>query len=134
MDKLSIKSAGFFMAVIAESVDQRSNEVLTNPSIHEQDVLQHLLEVEANALALVNDAQAEADRRITDGEKQNRARYEERYTREAAALDVKYGEELQAIKEEYNKQLDAFRQELDGIKPDRVRFDRLLEIFLRREC
>ncbi|MDR3337602.1 MAG: hypothetical protein LBT16_10400 [Treponema sp.] len=126
------------MAVIAESVDQRSNdqrsnEVLTNPSIHEQDVLQHLLAVEANALALVNDAQAVADRRVTDGEKQNRARYEERYTREAAALDAQYGEELQAIKEEYNKQLDAFRQELDGLKPDRAQFDRLLDNFLRRE-
>jgi F0F1-type ATP synthase membrane subunit b/b' len=40
----------------------------------DKDVLQHLLHLEAEASALVDDAQAEADRRVSEGEKQNRAK------------------------------------------------------------
>ncbi|MDR3337636.1 MAG: hypothetical protein LBT16_10570 [Treponema sp.] len=96
----------------------------------DHDVLQHLLEVEANAQSLVDDAQAEADRRIAEMEKQNRSRYEEQYTREAALLDGQYGSEIGIIKEEYNKQLDAYRVSLNDFKPDHAKFCSLLDKFL----
>ena len=43
----------------------------------DQELLQHLLDLDNKAAALVSDAQTEADRRITEGEKQNHARYDE---------------------------------------------------------
>jgi vacuolar-type H+-ATPase subunit H len=99
----------------------------------DQDVLQHLLEVEANAQSLVDDAQAEADRRIAEMEKQNRAQYEEQYTREAAQLDGQYESELGAIKEEYNKQIDDYRLSLNDFKPNHAEFCSLLDELLGKE-
>jgi vacuolar-type H+-ATPase subunit H len=99
----------------------------------DQDVLQHLLEVEANAQSLVDDAQAEADRRIAEMEKQNRAQYEEWYTREAAQLDGQYESELGAIKEEYNRQIDDYRLSLNDFKPNYAEFCSILDDFLGKE-
>ena len=101
--------------------------------IPDQDVLRHLLDIEADAQSLVDDAQAEADRRTAEMEKQNRARYEERYTREAALLDSRYESELGAIKDEYNKRLDEYRLGLDDRKPDYAEFRRLLDSFLGKD-
>jgi hypothetical protein len=99
----------------------------------DQDVLRHLLDVEANAQSLVDGAQAEADRRIAEKEKQNRACYEEQYTREAALLDSRYETGLKAIREEYGKQLDGYRLSLDERKPDYAEFCRLLDGFLGKD-
>jgi hypothetical protein len=99
----------------------------------DQDILRHLLDVETDAQALVDDAQAEADRRTAEMEKQNRARYEERYTREAAILDSRYESEIGAIKDEYNRQLDEYRLGLDDRKPDYAEFCRLLDGFLEKD-
>ncbi|MDR1411719.1 MAG: hypothetical protein LBI91_05915 [Spirochaetaceae bacterium] len=99
----------------------------------DQDVLRHLLDVEAEAQSLVDDAQAEADRRIAEMEKQNRARYEEQYTREAALLDSRYEAGLKAIREEYGKQLDEYRLGLGRREPDYAEFCRLLDGFLGKD-
>jgi vacuolar-type H+-ATPase subunit H len=98
----------------------------------DQDVLRHLLDVEAGAQSLVDDAQAEADRRMAEAEKRNRARYEEQYTKEAALLDSRYESGLGAIKDEYNKLLDEYRLTLDARKPDYAEFRRLLDSFLEK--
>ncbi|MDR2786655.1 MAG: hypothetical protein LBB83_12165 [Treponema sp.] len=99
----------------------------------DQDVLRHLLDIEAGAQSLVDDAQAEADRRTAEMGKQNRARYEERYTSEAALLDSRYESELGAIKDEYNRRLDEYRLSLDDHKPDYAEFCRLLGSFLGKD-
>ena len=78
----------------------------------DKNVLQHLLGLESQAAALVNDAQAEADRRIAEGEKQNRARYDEAYAREAAALEASYTEKLAAVKADYHNQLRSYEEGL----------------------
>jgi hypothetical protein len=99
----------------------------------DEDILRHLLDVEADAQSLVDDAQAEADRRTAEMEKRNRARHEERYTREAALLDGRYETELGAIKDEYNRQLDEYRLSLEDRKPDYAGFCRLLDGFLGKD-
>jgi hypothetical protein len=91
------------------------------------------LDIEADAQSLVDDAQAEADRRRAEMEKQNRARYEERYTREAALLDSRYESELGAIRDDYNRQLDEYRLSLEDHKPDYAEFCRLLDGFLGKD-
>ncbi|MDR2758005.1 MAG: hypothetical protein LBB78_01330 [Spirochaetaceae bacterium] len=100
----------------------------------EQDVLRHLLEVEAEASALVDNAQAEADRRITEGEKQNRLLYDEQYSRETARLEAQYGEKIVQVKEDYKKQLNSYRDSLDAIPVHTEAFIRLVESFLKQDC
>jgi vacuolar-type H+-ATPase subunit H len=111
-------------------MESESNPVAAQVEGADQDLLRHLLEVEAQAMALVNDAQAEADRRVTEAEKHNRSQYDARYGSEAAALDKQYGVSLASIKEEYNKQLDSFRQTLAAMKPDGENFNRAVDRLL----
>ncbi|MDR2259009.1 MAG: hypothetical protein LBE14_07665, partial [Treponema sp.] len=70
-----------------------------------RELLTHLLKIEAEAAALVNEAQAEADRRAGEGEKTNRARYEEQYGRAAAALEAAYVRDIEGAKAAYTKEL-----------------------------
>jgi vacuolar-type H+-ATPase subunit H len=96
----------------------------------DQNVLQHLLEVEARALTLVDDAQAEADKRVSEAEASNRSRYEERYGAEAAALDEHYETEVALVKADYNRQLEEYRQSLSALNADRPAFGALVDVFL----
>jgi F0F1-type ATP synthase membrane subunit b/b' len=97
------------------------------------NVLEHLLRVEAEASALVDGAQAEADRRTAQSEKQNRARYEERYSREAAEMEAAYGNEVGNIRKRYEEQLAAYRESLTAITADRNGFKDMVESFLKED-
>jgi vacuolar-type H+-ATPase subunit H len=88
----------------------------------EDGVLRHLLEVEAEATALVDSAQAEADKRLSDGEKLNRERYDQRYGKEVAEFDADYQKQIDAVQADYQKQIDAYRAELDAMPVDNGRF------------
>jgi vacuolar-type H+-ATPase subunit H len=99
----------------------------------EQDVLRHLLELEAEASTLVNDAQAEADRRLAEGENQNRRLYDEQYNRETGRLEARYGEKIAGVKEEYKKQLDFYRTGLDSLPVNTEAFVRVVEGFLEKD-
>ncbi|GHV37184.1 hypothetical protein AGMMS50268_05120 [Spirochaetia bacterium] len=98
----------------------------------DQQVLGHLLKIEAEAAALVDDAQAEADRRVAEGERLNRSRYDEQYGREAAEFEQIYEKEVAAVKEDYQHQLDTYRKSLDAIAVDRDRFRALMDDFLAK--
>jgi hypothetical protein len=96
----------------------------------EQDVLQHLLEVESRALSLVTDAQAEADRRVTEAENRNRALYEEKYGAETVALDEHYEKELALVKQDYALQLEEYCQSLEAMPVDKTAFCQLMDTCL----
>ncbi|MDR1443462.1 MAG: hypothetical protein LBI94_01145 [Treponema sp.] len=95
-----------------------------------ENVLGHLLRIEADAASLVVDAQAEADRRIVESEKQNRACYDEEYARQAAELDRAFEDEITRIRADYRDQLEAYRESLDRIPVDQGRFSALMDEFL----
>jgi ABC-type phosphate transport system auxiliary subunit len=97
-----------------------------SPEGSAQELLGHLLKIEAEAAALVDDAQAEADRRVAGGERQNRARYEERYGQEAAALEAEYTREIAAVRENYKRELDLYRNSLAAVKTDMDGFSALM--------
>jgi len=78
----------------------------------DKNILQHLLDLEKQAAALVDEAQAEADRRMSEGEKKYRIRCDEFYTRELEALEKSYAENNTAVKESYQKQLEEYRESL----------------------
>ncbi|MDR1903218.1 MAG: hypothetical protein LBQ88_13180 [Treponema sp.] len=99
----------------------------------EHDVLGHLLQIEAEAAALVDDAQAEADKRIAEAEKHNRLNYNETFSREAGVLDDEYRRETVTIREDYQKQLNAYHEYLLSIQVNEAVFFRLLENLLLKE-
>ena len=77
----------------------------------EKKILQHLLDLEKQAAALVTDAQEEAEQKMSEGEKESRARSEELCAREHEALEKVYIANNTALKENYRKQLDGYREE-----------------------
>jgi vacuolar-type H+-ATPase subunit H len=95
-----------------------------------ENILGHLLKIEADAASLVDDAQAEADRRIAESEKQNRSRYDEEYTEKAAELDRAFEDEITRIRADYRDQLEAYRKNLDSIPVDQGRFAALMDELL----
>jgi vacuolar-type H+-ATPase subunit H len=96
----------------------------------DQEILKHLLNLESEARALVDDAQAEADRRVSEGERQNRALYEEAYAREVESLEDHYTKNLAEVKEDYRKQLEAYRETLKAIPHNMEDFSSLAEKLL----
>ena len=96
----------------------------------DHEILQHLLSLENEAAALVDDAQAEADRRVSEGEKLNRSRYEETYAREVEALEVSYVEKIAAVREGYRKQLDEYSNTLRAVALNPEAFSSLAETLL----
>jgi regulator of protease activity HflC (stomatin/prohibitin superfamily) len=99
-----------------------------------QDILRRLLQVESEAAVLVDEAQAEADRRIAAGEKESRARYEDRHSQEAARLDGDYARAVQAVQEDYRRQLDAYRDSLNGMTARKDGFFALVDRLLFGGC
>ena len=99
----------------------------------DEEVLGHLLKIESEAAALVNDAQAEADRRVAGGEKQNRAGYEERYRVEAERLEAEFKKSKELIKEQYHKELDAYREKLTSLETDMTAFSAMLDRFVAED-
>ena len=96
----------------------------------DKKILQHLLDLERQAAALVGDAQEEAARRMSEGEKQNRLHSEEFYARELEVLEKAYIGNNNAVKESYRKQLDEYRESLNTQTANLKAFCNLAEKFL----
>jgi len=94
------------------------------------EILQHLLEIESKAATLVDDAQAEADRRVSEGEKQNRARYDEQYAVEVAALEEAFSRDIALARENYRKQLEEYHEGLKAQPVDTKAFFSVAEKLL----
>jgi vacuolar-type H+-ATPase subunit H len=109
-----------------EKVVSAGNETAFIPGYAEDtDVLRHLLEVEAEAAALVDSAQAEADRRLKECEEQSRARFDGEYRRLVDSLETEYKNRLEAARTEYRAGLDEYRKSLDATPVDPAAFSRL---------
>ena len=98
-----------------------------------QNTLDHLLQIETRALALVNEAQAEADRRIHESEEKNQAAYEERFNMEVQVLEDSLEKEKVKIHELYKNELEEYRKEILKINADMDGFSSLLNECIRKE-
>ena len=92
--------------------------------------LDHLLETEAAAAAIVEDAQKEADKRIHDNEEKNRAVFDERYKAEVRRHLSLLNEEIEKIKVQYKKTLDDHRNEISGLSAEKEEFCALLNKYI----
>ena len=88
------------------------------------------MQIEAQAAALVNDAQAEADRRIHENEEKNRAAYEERFMVEAQALEASLKKEKEKIRDQYQSALDEYRRKISSVKINEDKFSALLNDYI----
>jgi regulator of protease activity HflC (stomatin/prohibitin superfamily) len=90
------------------------------------EVLGHLLQIEGEAAVLVNEAQAEADRRVAEAEKQSRAFYDERYHKESERLEAKFQETKKLTSQKYQDELDAYKEKISFMPFDTEQFCSLL--------
>jgi vacuolar-type H+-ATPase subunit H len=93
--------------------------------MEDQDVLQHLLTIESQAAALVDDAESEANKRLQECERQNRAHYEDEYRRFVEQFEAEYKERIEAVKAECRSDLEAYRNSLDSMPLDTLQFSAL---------
>ncbi|MDR2516635.1 MAG: hypothetical protein LBC88_04545 [Spirochaetaceae bacterium] len=98
-----------------------------------QETLNHLLEVEAEAQALVNGAEDEAAVRITQAEKRNRAQYDERFAARSAELEAAYERETALIHEAFRKELLEYQAGLESLPRDQDAFNAAVERFFAGE-
>jgi vacuolar-type H+-ATPase subunit H len=102
-------------------------------SMDNNEVLGNLLKIESEAGALVDDAQAEADKRILSAEKQNHAVYEERYAAGGEKLEREFRESQEKVRQQYQTELESYRNTIAGINPDTGRFSALLNNLIAEE-
>jgi vacuolar-type H+-ATPase subunit H len=94
------------------------------------NTLEHLLKIEAEAAALVNDAQAEADRRIHENEEKSRKTYEERFKAEAQMRESALVKEKEKLKEQYQQTLEEYRNGISNAKTDMEKFSELFNRYV----
>jgi len=91
------------------------------------EVLDHLLKIESEAAALVNDAQAEADKRITEAEKQNRAAYDRRFLEENERLEKGFLQSKELARQQYRKELETYNEKISSARVNNDSFSALLD-------
>lgn len=96
----------------------------------EIDAINHLLEVEKNASALINDAAQEADRRLSDAHSKYNAAYKQRYDAVTAELEVEYQTNHTQIAEKYQKEIDTYKESLAAKPQNYEAFSSLLDSLL----
>jgi vacuolar-type H+-ATPase subunit H len=93
----------------------------------EIDAINHLLEVEKSASALINDAAQEADRRLSEARSKYNSEYKSRYDEVAARLEVEYQNNHQQIAEKYQKEIESYKESLAAKSQNYEAFSSLLD-------
>ncbi|MDR3301749.1 MAG: hypothetical protein LBT01_04365 [Spirochaetaceae bacterium] len=88
----------------------------------EQQILNHLFDLEKNAAAIVDEANTEANKRINDHETACRNAYESQYAKEYAALEDAYKGQIAALDADYQQKLDDYKGSLQGAALDKAAF------------
>ncbi|MCL2761584.1 MAG: hypothetical protein FWD36_00060 [Treponema sp.] len=101
--------------------------------MHNDEVLGHLLEIESEAAALVDNAQAEADRRVLEAEKQNRIAYEEHYHRKIRELESDLRQSKDHARQQYQKELDAYKEKINSVAVNMDQFSALMNRLVEEE-
>ena len=93
----------------------------------EIDAINHLLEVEKNASALINDAAQEVDRRLSEARAKYNSEYKARYDETAASLEAEYQTNHNSIAEKYQKEIDSYKESLAAKAQNYEAFSSLLD-------
>ena len=93
----------------------------------EIDAINHLLEVEKHASALINDAAMEAERRLSQARAQYNSEYKARYDEAAAKLESEYQLNHKSVEEKYNKDIESYKEALAAKAQNYEAFSSLLD-------
>ncbi|MCR5763660.1 MAG: hypothetical protein K6G00_09805 [Treponema sp.] len=96
----------------------------------EMNAIQHLLEVEADASQLVNEAQNKADVRISEARAQAETEFKKIYAEFACELESHEQAERESIDKEQEVLFNDYVQSLDSTPKDKESFNGLLEKIL----
>lgn len=93
----------------------------------ELDAINHLLEVEKNASALINDAQVEADKRLLEARAKYNIEYKTKYDSIAAEMEKEYLKQHDEIEAKYKKEIEDYKASLENKPQNEKAFTDLLE-------
>ena len=93
----------------------------------EIDAINHLLEVEKNASALIHDAAMEAERRLSQARAKYNADYKERYDEVASQLEAEYQNNHKQIEEKYSQEIENYKDSLAAKPQNSEAFSSLLD-------
>lgn len=97
------------------------------------EVLGHLLKIESEAAVLVDDAQAEADKRVAEAEKQRRVVYDECIRSESEKLENEFLQLKEQARQQYCRELEAYTMQIASVNVDTGAFTALLDRFVTGE-
>ncbi|MDR0494136.1 MAG: hypothetical protein LBG95_00700 [Treponema sp.] len=98
------------------------------------EILGHLLKIESEAAALVEDAQEEADKRLLEADRQNHSAYEERYRKENERLENELSAKKDEARRRYQAELESYIAEISSVPVDNKRFSALLDRLVTEEA
>lgn len=96
----------------------------------EVGVINHLLEVEQNAAALIQDAQIEADKRINAAKIQAESMYKERYDKLVAEQEDLFAKKSSEIAAKYEQAVSEYKQRIVVSEKHLPAFSELLDNIL----
>ena len=98
--------------------------------IEEINAIQHLLEVEADAALLVNDAQKKADVKISEARAKSESEFKSIYGEFAKKLEAHESSRREEIEKEQKALFKDYVQSLEAVPKDIESFNALLEKLL----
>jgi len=91
--------------------------------MNEEQLVQHLLEIEERASAVVEEAQAESDKRLLEAEVNAKAEFERLLKERLQEAQTSYAEKSAALKTAQKKEIDAYRGSLSSLKVNHEAFN-----------
>ena len=90
----------------------------------------HLIEVEKNASAMIEEASIEADKRVSSARAKANTEYKEKYDLEIQKLEENYKQKITEISENHKKELEDYKSSLESKPQDSKSFSTTLEKLL----
>jgi vacuolar-type H+-ATPase subunit H len=94
--------------------------------MNNDEIIGHLLKIESEASTMVDEAQAEADKRLLEADRQYHVTFEERYSQERKRLENEFQATKEKVQQQYQAELETCRKNVAGINSDTNRFSTLL--------
>lgn len=93
---------------------------------NEVNVISHLLEVESQASALIDDAQIESNKRITQAKTKADELFYNKYRETVENLEKEYNQKVQGYEAEHNAEIESYKNKITSSAKDVNAFNSFL--------
>lgn len=94
---------------------------------NEVDVIKHLLQVEAQATTLVNDAHSESNSKISQAKSKADEMFKSRFSEIVKGLDSDCQNKIKSFDEEHSASIQNFKNQITQSKKDSLSFNSFLD-------